>query len=119
MRVVMKFQATELDEAETEVVDHLLALSAANSKTTKEFEGFDQMDENETLETPNEIEDSRVPENFTPPSAKSLVNKVKRTTAHMKESDIKFLVTQVVEQLAPTIKSFSVTEKMMKVQVCI
>ena len=102
---------------ETEIVDHLLALSASSSKTTKEFEGFEKTTDMEPVPATMEIEDSRVPETVTPPSAKMHVPKIKRGTGHFKDSDIKLLVTQVVDQLAPTIKSMAVTENIMKIQV--
>ena len=102
---------------ETEIVDHLLALSASHSKTTKEFEGFEKIEDQEQATDSDQIEDSRVPESITPPSVKNPIQIPKRSMGHFKEGDVKLLVTQVVDQLAPMIKSMSVTEKMLKVQV--
>ena len=112
-----------------EMVDHLLALSET-SKSPKEFSGFD-VPSTSTI-TPME-EDSRVPEVVTPPvpvpppaklvfppskAAKredASTSKPKKNS-HLMESDVKMVVEQVVTQLAPIIRTFCVTERMVQIQ---
>ena len=102
-----------------------MAMAEGKSKSNNEFAGFDPMDmatdaSEEGVNDPTAVEeviDSRVPEKISPQPSPLAPSNMKKQVNHLKEGDVKLIVDQVVSQLAPTIKSLCVTEKMLKIEV--
>ena len=102
-----------MDEAEQAVVGHLLKL--ADGKIEKEFQGFAEDEAAELLLNDQEAEEEREPPcepptNFSPPTTVS-------TGLHLQEGDARLIVSQVVEEITPILKSLCVTERMLQIQV--
>lgn len=105
--LIRQFQSTSLDEAEKEVVGHLLHL--ADGKIEKEFQGFAEEEAAEMLQ--NDLE-AEVEMNQLEPSVPTV-----STAAPLCEGDARLIVSQVIEELTPIIKSVCVTERMLQIQV--
>ena len=94
------------------MVGHLLQL--ADGKIEKEFQGFAEEEAAEMLQ--NDFEAEVEMNQLDPMSIVSSVPTVS-AAAPLREGDARLIVSQVIEELTPIIKSVCVTERMLQIQV--
>ena len=98
------------------MVGHLLQM--ADGKIEKEFEGFEEEGVAELLQKDLEAEAElmesakAMPEVVTPSTPAAT-----KTEVLLKDGDAKLIVSQVVDEITPIIKSLCVTDRMLQIQV--
>ena len=105
-----------MDEAEQEVVGHLLKM--ADGKIEKEFQGFEEENAAELLQKDLEAEAEMIGSMNTVIEPEQLVLPAPaKAEVLLKDGDAKLIVSQVVDEITPIIKSLCVTDRMLQIQV--
>ena len=112
----MTVKASSLDDVEQEVVGHLLKM--ADGKLEKEFQGFEEEEAADLLQKDLEAEAEMLNSGKTvfEPEPSSLPTTAKAEVL-LKDGDAKLIVSQVVDEITPIIKSLCVTDRMLQIQV--